>query len=177
MPAGASLATIDHFRDLASRGRLRVRLWVMIGEPNEVLARRLPDYRIIGHADHHLTVRSIKRFIDGALGAHGAWLLEPYNDLPDSRGLQLNSLDVLRETARLAAEHNIQLCTHALGHLAGREGRIASEQDVDRDAGQIDHLDLQLVVPGPELPQPDPDLLDLVSVDRDPERLRGWVGR
>ena len=36
--------------------------------------------------DDYLTVRSIKRQIDGALGSHGAWLLEPYVDLPESPG-------------------------------------------------------------------------------------------
>ncbi|NLS97047.1 MAG: amidohydrolase [Planctomycetaceae bacterium] len=119
--AGSSLALIDRYRRLAESGRLPVRLWVMISAGNEQLAKRLPEYRLIGVGDDSLTVRAIKRFIDGALGSHGAWLLEPYNDLPDSRGLQLSSLEVLRETARLAAEHDFQLCTHAIGDRANRE--------------------------------------------------------
>lgn len=119
--AGSSLALIDRYRRLAESGQLPVRLWVMISASNGELAKRLPDYPVIGAGDHHLTCRAIKRFIDGALGAHGAWLLEPYNDLPDSRGLQLNSIDLLRETARLAAKHNMQLCTHAIGDLGNRE--------------------------------------------------------
>lgn len=119
--AGSSFALIDRYRRLAESGRLPVRLWVMISAGNQQLAKRLPDYRLIGVGGNFLTVRAIKRFIDGALGAHGAWLLEPYNDLPDSRGLQLNSLEVLRETARLAAEHDFQLCTHAIGDRANRE--------------------------------------------------------
>lgn len=119
--AGSSFKRIDHYRRLAEEGRLRVRLWVMISEGNENLARRLADYRIVGAGGNFLTVRAIKRFIDGALGAHGAWLLEPYNDLPASRGLQLSSIDALRETARLAAEHEMQLCTHAIGDRANRE--------------------------------------------------------
>ncbi|MCK7541365.1 MAG: amidohydrolase family protein [Marinilabiliales bacterium] len=44
--------------------------------------RRLPDGR--RRPRNHLTVRTIKRLIDGALGARGAWLLEPYADLPAS---------------------------------------------------------------------------------------------
>ncbi len=119
--AGSYFRLIDRYRQLAESGHLSVRLWVMISESNAQLARRLPEYRIIGAGDHFLTVRGIKRFIDGALGAHGAWLLEPYNDLPQSRGLQLNSIEVLRETARLAAEHDMQLCIHAIGDRANRE--------------------------------------------------------
>lgn len=118
--AGSSLATIDHFRQLASRDRLGVRLWVMIGEPNEVLARRLAEYRIVGFAEDHLTVRAIKRFIDGALGTHGAWLLEPYDDLPESAGLNTSSVESIRRTARLAAEHGFQMCVHAIGDRANR---------------------------------------------------------
>ena len=37
---------------------------------------------------------AIKRQVDGALGAHGAWLLEPYADRPDSLGLVLESEEV-----------------------------------------------------------------------------------
>lgn len=87
--AGESLAAIDHFRELARQGRLAVRLWVMIGEANEVLTRRLPQYRIVGLGENHLTVRAIKRFIDGALGTHGAWMLESIpsgRSMPASRG-------------------------------------------------------------------------------------------
>ena len=119
--AGASFATIDHFKQLASSGRLEVRLWVMIGEPNAALARRLPEYRIIGLGNNHLTVRSIKRLIDGALGTHGAWLLKPYDDLPGSTGLNTTPPASIRRTAQLALEHGVQLCVHAIGDRANRE--------------------------------------------------------
>ncbi|MDD4788216.1 MAG: amidohydrolase [Pirellulales bacterium] len=119
--AGSSFDRIDRYRRLAAEGRLPIRLWVMISESNERLAKRLPDYRMIGAGGGFLTVRAIKRLIDGALGAHGAWLLEPYDDLPEGRGLQLIPIGQLRETARLAAEHGMQLCTHAIGDRANRE--------------------------------------------------------
>jgi predicted amidohydrolase YtcJ len=66
------------------------------------MAERLPQYRMIGYGNGFLTVRSIKRQIDGALGAHGAWLLEPYEDLPRSTGLVLEPLDDIERTAELA---------------------------------------------------------------------------
>jgi predicted amidohydrolase YtcJ len=119
--AGASFQTIDGFRQIAEAGELPVRLYVMVrGESNEVLADRLPEYRVLGAADHHLTVRSIKRQIDGALGAHGAWLLEPYADLP-STGLVLETVEDITRTAEIAAEHGFQLNTHAIGDRANRE--------------------------------------------------------
>ena len=119
--AGSSFNVIDRYRRMAEQGQLSLRLWVMISEGNSALERRLQDYPIIGAGEDFLTVRAIKRFMDGALGAHGAWLLEPYDDLPDSRGLQLNPIELLHETARLAAEHDMQLCTHAIGDLANRK--------------------------------------------------------
>src|SRR5207248_5307138 len=76
--AGSSFGTIDVLKRLAERGGLQVRLWVMVRAGNEEMARRLADYRMIGVGDNHLTVRAIKQAIDGALGPHGAWLLEPY---------------------------------------------------------------------------------------------------
>ncbi len=119
--AGSSFADIDGFKLLANEGKLQLRLWVMVRDSNEALARRLASYRTIGAGDQHLTVRAIKRAIDGALGAHGAWLLEPYADLRTSSGLNTTSISSIQETARLALEHNFQLCVHAIGDRANRE--------------------------------------------------------
>lgn len=119
--AGSSFRQIDLFRELAESGELQIRLWVMVRESNGRLRQSLAKYRTVGAGDQHLTVRGIKSMIDGALGSQGAWLLEPYDDLPDSNGLQLISLDSLTETAELAREHEYQLCVHAIGDRANRE--------------------------------------------------------
>ncbi|MQA89510.1 MAG: amidohydrolase family protein [Gemmatimonas sp.] len=119
--AGVPFATIDFYRELADDGELPVRLYVMVREPNEALAEQLPNYRLEGYGGGFLTVRSIKRQIDGALGSHGAWLLEPYEDLPRSAGLNLESVDDLEATAQIALEHSFQLNTHAIGDRANRE--------------------------------------------------------
>jgi predicted amidohydrolase YtcJ len=130
--AGSSFAEIDHFRMLARQGRLKVRLWVMIGESNQALAKRLPEYRIIGLGNDHLTVRAIKRFMDGALGTHGAWLMEPYDDLPESAGLNTTPVGVIGRTAELAIEHGFQLCVHAIGDRANRETLDLFEQTFEK---------------------------------------------
>jgi hypothetical protein len=67
-----------------------------------------------------LTVRSIKRQIDGALGSHGAWLLAPYEDLTTSAGLNLEEPDDIEGTARVAIQHGFQVNTHAIGDRANR---------------------------------------------------------
>jgi len=119
--AGASFGTIDLYRSLAEQGRLGVRIYAMIDEGNSGLKQRIAQYRIIGAGQNHLTVRAIKRLLDGALGAHGAWLLEPYADLPSSTGLSTTPIAELKETAQLAMENGFQLCTHAIGDRANRE--------------------------------------------------------
>lgn len=119
--AGSSFATIDLFREFAEQGKLGIRLYVMIREGNERLKERIDEYRLIGVGDNHLTVRAIKRMIDGALGAHGAWLLEPYADLPTSTGLNTTPPEEIREAAEIAITHGFQLCTHAIGDRGNRE--------------------------------------------------------
>ncbi|MCK5125351.1 MAG: amidohydrolase [candidate division Zixibacteria bacterium] len=119
--AGVSFETIEYYKKLADDDKLGVRLYVMISENNDSLRNRLSDYKIIGAGDNHLTVRSIKRIIDGALGSHGAWLLEPYDDLPSSTGLNTETIEDMKETARLAIENGFQFCTHAIGDRGNRE--------------------------------------------------------
>ena len=47
-------------------------------------------------------------------------MLEPYSDLPESTGLNIVTPDELRESAQLAVEHGLQLCSHAIGDRANR---------------------------------------------------------
>lgn len=120
--AGTSFETVDLLREMAEQGELPVRLYIMLRyASNDELAEKLPRYRIIGAGNGHLTVRAIKRQIDGALGAHGAWLLEPYEDLPTSTGLVLEPVEEITRTAELAIQHGFQLNTHAIGDRANRE--------------------------------------------------------
>ncbi len=119
--AGSGLRTIDLIREAAEAGELDTRLYIMMRLTSDVLAEHAADYRTIGHADDHFTVRAIKRSIDGALGSHGAWLLEPYTDLPETSGLNTVALDEMAATAKIAIENDLQLAVHAIGDRANRE--------------------------------------------------------
>jgi len=79
--------------------------------------------------DEHLTVRCIKKVIDGALGARTAWLLQPYSDLPESVGVNSETVADIAETARLALENDFQLAVHAIGDRANRETLDIYEKD------------------------------------------------
>ena len=120
--AGAPFSTIDRLRLLEDEGALPVRLYVMVrGQSNEEMDARLADYYMPSEGDDYLTVRSIKRQIDGALGSHGAWLLDPYEDMPSSTGLVLETVEDIAGTAHIAIRHGYQLNTHAIGDRANRE--------------------------------------------------------
>jgi predicted amidohydrolase YtcJ len=143
--AGASFAELEVLRGLAEAGELPVRLWVMLSEGNDVLAERLPGFHVEDAGGGFLTVGGIKRYADGALGSHGAWLLEPYSDQPESSGLNIVSPEELAVAARLAAEHRLQLCTHAIGDRANRvtldvyEEMLMRLADGDRRRWRIEH--------------------------------------
>ena len=120
--AGASFETIDFFKQLESEGELGIRLYVMVRrESNEIMDALLTQYKMLPEGNDFLTVRSIKRQIDGALGAHGAWLLEPYLDLPETTGLVLETVEDITGTAEVAVKHGFQVNTHAIGDRANRE--------------------------------------------------------
>jgi len=119
--AGAGFSTVDLWKEMIDDGSLKIRIYSMIRAGNESLAENLAAYRVVGYGDDRLTVRAIKVSIDGALGSHGAWLLEPYDDLPTSTGLNTTPVQEIRAKARLAMEHGYQLNVHAIGDRGNRE--------------------------------------------------------
>jgi predicted amidohydrolase YtcJ len=119
--ASSSLRDIDWYKKLVERNDLSIRLWVMIHERNEDLAENLARVKIINYGDKRLTVRAVKKFMDGALGSHTAWMLEPYSDLPGSKGLNVEPVQDILAAARLALRNGFQLCVHAIGDRANHE--------------------------------------------------------
>jgi predicted amidohydrolase YtcJ len=114
--------TIELLKVLEAEGELPVRLYMMQrGLPTDTLDESLPVLKTLPEGNDFLTVRSIKKQVDGALGAHGAWLLEPYTDLPESDGLVLETVEDIEATAEYAVRHGYQLNTHAIGDRAVRE--------------------------------------------------------
>lgn len=119
--AGSPLATADMVRRMAENGELRLRLWMMLRGSNAELAPKLDEYRTIGAGNNYFTVRAVKRYMDGALGSRGAWLLAPYADKPESSGLNLEDPADIQRAGELCIQHGYQLCVHAIGDRANRE--------------------------------------------------------
>ena len=131
--AGARYETIDFMRQLVDEGKMPLRLYVMVKEltPTETAAR-LADYWMIDYGKM-LTVRSVKQVMDGALGAHGAWLLKPYEDLPSSAGLNTSPIDSIRKVIAAAVANGYQVNTHAIGDRGNREVLDMYEAAFDGD--------------------------------------------
>ncbi|MEM7019693.1 MAG: amidohydrolase, partial [Pseudomonadota bacterium] len=119
--AGSSFADVDLFKQAADKGELDMRLWIMLGESNAALKEKAKSYKLTGYGNGMLTVGGIKRYVDGALGSRGAWLLKPYSDLPEHMGQQVTPISELEEAANIAKETGLQLCTHAIGDRGNRE--------------------------------------------------------
>ncbi|ORZ30423.1 amidohydrolase family-domain-containing protein [Catenaria anguillulae PL171] len=76
-----------------------------------------------GNWTRRLTVRSVKLFLDGALGSHGAALLEPYTDASNTRGTVVCSewnCPELKDVVEKWNANGWQVNVHAIGDHANR---------------------------------------------------------
>jgi hypothetical protein len=119
--AGEDFATVDIVKEALANGELGIRLWVMVRDSNENLKAKLASYKAVGLGDKRLTIAALKKTIDGALGSRGAWMLEPYSDLPGHTGLNTIPVEEVEEAAQIALEHGVQLNVHAIGDRANRQ--------------------------------------------------------
>jgi predicted amidohydrolase YtcJ len=121
---GASFETIELYREMAEQDSLGIRMYAMVSQ-SEVTPETqdsLATLRTVGAADHHLTVRAIGEVTaDGALGSRSAWMLAPYDDAPDDTGINVTSMDRIREIAEIGLEEDYQIAVHAIGDRANRE--------------------------------------------------------
>jgi predicted amidohydrolase YtcJ len=119
--AGSPPSTIELMKKLVDAHALPIRVWMMLRETPDKLALDMPKYRVVNYGDKRFTVRAVKRAVDGALGSRGAWMLEPYSDLPSTSGLNTDSLDDIRQSAELAVRFDYQMAVHAIGDRGNRE--------------------------------------------------------
>ena len=113
--AGVGKTEIDAYQMIDRDGRLKMRIYGMASPPSgeqvKFVSRPVPQ----GWQGKRFHVRSIKLFIDGAMGSRGGLLFEPYSDDPGNSGLQLIEENTLRETTIAALKHGWQVNTHAIG--------------------------------------------------------------
>ena len=119
---GSSFETLDLLKTMADEGNLPLRLYMAIQETAEDMKDKLDGYRLVGYGGGFLTIRTIgEKVLDGALGTHGGWLLDPYTDLPRSVGFEVTPVTEIEASAALAIEHDYQMAFQGIGDRAARE--------------------------------------------------------
>ncbi len=120
--AGQGGEILDFYKEKLKEGAFRLRMYVMIdGGDDELLKKYFATGPQKDLGGGFLTIRSVKLFADGALGSRGAWLLQPYTDMPDSYGEAVTDSLRLHDVSERALIHGFQVCTHAIGDRANRE--------------------------------------------------------
>ena len=115
--AGVRREDLEAYRMLIARDELPVRVYAMIGGEGQLWRDYLKRGPEVGD---RLTVRSIKLYVDGALGSRGAAMLAPYSDDPGNSGLLITPMADIERIAREAASGGFQVNTHAIGDRANR---------------------------------------------------------
>jgi len=102
---------------LQKKNELKMRLFIMMSDKQKNYDFLFKNGKI---KTERLHVSSFKLFSDGALGSRGAYLLQPYSDKPDSKGLLLKPEEHFDKRAKEIFEKGFQMCTHAIGDAANR---------------------------------------------------------
>lgn len=143
--AGSSFEELDKYEKLAIDGNMKVRLWAMARHPANELEGKVGNYKKINVGNRFYTCNAIKSEVDGALGAFGAWLLEPYSDKPGFKGQNTTDIYDVKKIADIAIANDMQFCVHAIGDRANRvvldiyEGVLGQHPDKKDIRWRIEH--------------------------------------
>lgn len=132
--AGIDTADVALYRRAVDEGWFTLRLYGMIGGRGETFDHFCANGPLVGYGGR-LTVRSVKFYIDGALGSRGAALLDDYTDEPGNRGLLLKQPEAFVEDVRRSLACGFQVNTHAIGDRGNRVVLDAYEQAM-RESGR-----------------------------------------
>ena len=144
--AGVNRATIDRYTRFIENDRFPLRLYGMVGGRGDTFDW-ICQNGFVQHSSTRLTVRSVKFYMDGALGSRGAALLEPYSDDPGNRGLLMKQPSAAEEDVTAAMNCGLQVNTHAIGDRANRvtlDAYAAAMEKAPDNAGRhrIEHAQI-----------------------------------
>ncbi|MEV0705656.1 amidohydrolase [Saccharopolyspora sp. NPDC050389] len=135
--AGTSAAELAVLHQLANSGELTIRTnsFLTYDAFRELGAKARTD----SVAGDMLRVRTVKLYIDGALGSHGAAMLQPYDDDPGNSGLPQLDAGELRNRVAQVMREGFQVATHAIGDAGNRMVLDAYEAAAAEFAGGMRH--------------------------------------
>jgi len=124
---GTSVEDWESLRRLGDSDRLRVRItsYALGVDTALTVAGSQPTGWLYGG---RLRMVGVKLFADGALGSRGAWLKQPYTDMPSTRGLQFMDDAKLKNLMSRASMDGFQVAVHAIGDAANAQVLDAIEE-------------------------------------------------
>jgi predicted amidohydrolase YtcJ len=115
--AGIDAQTLRVYRKLADEGKLKIRVYAMYLGTDSTLPEVLKRGPLIEYKNI-FTMRSVKVYMDGALGSRGAALVQSYTDDPGNYGLTEMGEKDLENLTIASLANGFQVCTHAIGDRA-----------------------------------------------------------
>jgi predicted amidohydrolase YtcJ len=112
---GISVGDDALFREYADRGKLTTRVYGAIAGAGETFDRLSVNGPLRTYSNDVYALRAVKLYADGALGSRGAALLEPYSDMPGTRGLLFQSNESITAQMEKAMKGGYQVLVHAIG--------------------------------------------------------------
>ena len=115
--AGLTKEQIYLIDELQKDGALKIKIYAMIeNDPSS-----LEHFLEIGpYKTDRLNVRSVKVYVDGALGSRGALLIDDYSDRKGFNGIIRTPIDSVNKLALRLSGTKFQMNTHAIGDKANR---------------------------------------------------------
>ena len=115
--AGLTKEQIYLIDELQKDGALKIKIYAMIeNDPSS-----LEHFLELGpYKTDRLNVRSVKVYVDGALGSRGALLIDDYSDRKGFKGIIRTPIDSVNKLALRLSGSKFQMNTHAIGDKANR---------------------------------------------------------
>jgi predicted amidohydrolase YtcJ len=128
--AGGDFEQLEALQELRDDKQLSVRFHIAYKlEPPELRAQDIDAIEAARKKFHDdwINLNSVKLFLDGAVESHTAALLEPYTDMPSTKGALLWDLEKYKSAVAELDKRGLQLYTHATGDYAVRSALDAYE--------------------------------------------------
>jgi predicted amidohydrolase YtcJ len=117
---GVSLDDFKVLQQMASAGEIPLRLYEMADGNHAALEWLCQQGGEWADPTGRLRMRTVKLYMDGALGSRGAALLDDYNDDHGNRGIFVTQPDEYKAAVEKAYRCKVQVATHAIGDRGNR---------------------------------------------------------
>jgi len=135
---GVSLEDFKVLQEMAAAGEIPLRLYEMADGNHEALDWLCSQGGKWADAGGRLQMRTVKLYMDGALGSRGAALLTDYSDDHGNKGIFVTSPEAYRAAVEKAYRCHVQVATHAIGDR-GNRNVLDTYQAVLGDHADSDH--------------------------------------